>query len=524
MIKKIIYILFLLFIIFLHLPCKENKIFNFELLVKNPINSIQAKDFHKNKLNFAFFIKKNICTKCVIASVNHYVSKIESLKLNGSTITILESDVDDANDQKVFKMKFKTSYFILDIENYIRNNFVSNDTILCTFFLIDSVGKILYKKNNFNIYPIEDFDLIVNSKAFAIKELKIIKSISLIENDSVIISNISIPYLNKPLNFIVFLDHTLNRILKYSTLNGNLIGYIDPPIEYKYYFANLNDSLENIAWTGFNISDDDFVSFNDLIISNNDTIVFVNLFNKAERKIIENEKNPTFVFSRGRYPFKLIDGKFIMLSNKNLTDDKDSIYLYKCISYSENELLCKYINYYIEDTIYSYYSKFPNQFVILNLNNWSKKLFMNYNKFNMDYNQQNYYPNIIYYATNANNYLIALDRFLKIGKLFNSDTLITELKSSEILTKFLNLEKKIKLLDIRLTKENILLIFSQSYNQVFNLIFEIYDFTGELIYQGVYESNDQLLKSYILDFKDGEIKLMNKWKNKRWLLQDYNIN
>lgn len=106
-------------------------------------------------------------------------------------------------------------------------------------------GKVLIQKANFDKQAVINLTDYLPVQRNSILPINLRQSIKLIENDSIIISNNTRPYYQKDQQTLMFCDLTLNRILKYSTTTGNIVEIINPPFEFKHYFAKNIPDISN---------------------------------------------------------------------------------------------------------------------------------------------------------------------------------------------------------------------------------------------------------------------------------------
>ncbi|MCE5305749.1 MAG: hypothetical protein ABFD00_02995 [Chloroherpetonaceae bacterium] len=402
-------------------------------------------------------------------------------------------------------------------------------------------GKVLIKKANFDKQAAINLTDYLPVQSNSVNPINLKQSIKLIENDSIIISNNTRPYYQKDQQTLMFCDLTLNRILKYSTSTGNIVKIINPPFEFKHYFAknipditnpqniinasNMNDSVAKVIgniWQRLDSLKNELVDYQDFFINGTDTIAIALLWGTYYNL---HRTNKWFVTQSDHW-FKYSNGKFELVGNENLLMSLSPIHLIECKPFSQNELLCRYIILGKEDTLNARYKKSDYEFIKLNTKDWTMTKFFKYKSFNPDYEgDDDYIPNIIKYATNGYSEFVAFDYLTKQTKVFHNDSMIAEIPTNEILKKYRKNDKDLIILnDLFLTKDKVALAFSKKENESATIIILlIYDKTGRLISEGTYNNNDRLMDLYCLDLDDNGLVLLDKWRYKRWSIDFFSM-
>jgi hypothetical protein len=284
--------MFILFPIYNCVYCQNGKLIDYNYIQKNLNDQNQVNKLVKNDPTIIFWLRDFGCTQCVMASVKINVSQITNNSRSNDSIDKINLmtviDTDSPEDAKVYKRKAYTNIFFLDNEHYFYNNFIRSDKtinnlISNAILIFNKSGNLIYKKydfqiaHNFNLnHLIDSINLLSNvSKNISIKHYH---SLPLIENDSIIITDIEEYYFDRNLSKLFLLDRTLNRIIEYSYLDGTEKRIISPPLDLKFYFANTKDTIEKKIWNKLDSMFDEMVHFEHLMIINQDTLAVLEMY------------------------------------------------------------------------------------------------------------------------------------------------------------------------------------------------------------------------------------------------------
>lgn len=538
--KKFVILFGLFFVCFFSkLYCGLSKNIDVNFIKTAVINQNPYILFDTTKPSIIFWVANDNCMSCgVIPWINYYANQAKELNINANILTIIDTDTPD--DDLVYKQKLKTSIFILDQTfHLIKHNIVTNNN-RTSLIIINPKGEILYrmfdseKKGS----KIELTDHIPTVKT-NLSNFQKISSIRLIENDSVIITNITQPYYLKSREELVFCDLTLNKILIYSETKGNIKKIILPPNDFKHYFSKkVTNTWDTIAppkmdsvisiyidsmQQHIDSVVDELVYYHDLFINGSDTVVIAEFWSTFYNEKSENK----WIYTKGFHWLKYSNSIFQHIENESKLLQYWPIHLIEYKPFSENELLCRFIiPKGKKDTLNAMFRSEEYEFIKLNTQDWTMTKFFKYKDFNPEYTgPDDYIPNITKYATNGNSEFVAFDYATKKAKVFHEDSLIAELPT-DILKKYRKDEKDFIILnDLFLTKDKAALIFSKNKDDSATLqIMLIYDRKGNLLIEGTYEKVDKLMETYCLDLDDKGLILLNKWKKNRWTIDSFGFN